>query len=116
MSKSHSEVRTVNGGRIYKIQFNFIFFAKAGLLPYMPTVIFVAIGVMAYLDDERTAAYTMWALGECILMSSLSIIRITAKRNLKTNKMYANMKNIYYRFDLQGMVLVKPLARKSRRR
>ena len=97
------EVRTENGGEEF-IKFNqFHLFRKSWFIAYMPTVIFVAIGVMAYLDDERTAAYTMWVLGAGIPLFLRLIIRITAKRNLKTNKMYANMKNIYYRFDLQGL-------------
>jgi hypothetical protein len=97
------EVRTENGGEEF-IKFNqFHLFRKSWFIAYMPTVIFAAIGVMAYLDDDRSAAYTMWVIGAAMPLFLRLIIRITAKRNLKTNKMYTNMKNIYYRFDRQGL-------------
>ena len=97
------EVRTVNGGKEY-MKFNrFHLFRKSWFISYLPPVIFAAIGVMAYIDGDRSAAYSMWVAVPAMPLFMLLVMWITAKRHLKTNKMYANMKDIYYRFDRQGL-------------
>ncbi len=86
------------------MRFNrFHLFRKNWFLAYMPTIVFGILGLAAFIDDDRSAAYGFWVIAPLIPLMMLAAMWLAAKRQLKTNKMFANMKNIYYRLDRNGI-------------
>lgn len=93
------EVRTQNGGPEF-IRFNrFHLFRRNWIFAYLPTFILIAVGVPAYLDGDEQAAILIGVLALLMPLLMLGMTVIGAKLHLRTNKMFKNMGNIYYRFD-----------------
>lgn len=93
------EVRTDNSSKEF-MKFNrFHMFRKSWYVAYLPTILLLVLGTLAFFDNDRAAAYMMWIAAPLLPLIMLLVVWLTAKRHLKTNKMYANMKNIYYRLD-----------------
>jgi hypothetical protein len=77
------------------MRFNrFHLFRKNWFLAYMPTVVFGILGLAAFIDDDRSAAYGFWVMALLFPLFMLAVMWFAAKRQLKTNKMFSNMKNI----------------------
>jgi hypothetical protein len=47
---------------------------KNWFIAYMPPVIFAVLGVLAYMDDDRPAAYAMWVLGAAMPLFMLLVL------------------------------------------
>lgn len=93
------EVRTENGGKEYHRFNRFHLFRRTWYLSYLPPVLFGILGLLAFLDGESAPAYTLWAVAAGTPLLMLLTLALAGKWHLKTNKMYASMKNVYYRFD-----------------
>lgn len=97
------EARVESMGKEF-MRFNrFHLFRKNWFLAYLPTILFVVLGLAAYVDDDRSTAYVFWVMAPIVPLVMLGVMWLAAKRQLKTNKMFASMKNIYYRLDRQGI-------------
>jgi hypothetical protein len=93
------EVRTEYGGSEY-FRFNrFHLFRKSWYIAYLPVLVFLLIGMANWFDGDRVKGVVMAAVGLFFPLIMLGTVHLTAKRHLKTNKMYASMKHVYYSFD-----------------
>ena|GEM_PF-2070054 len=103
MEETVIEVRTDNSSKEF-IKFNrFHMFRRSWYLTFFPPILLIVLGTLAFFDDDRVAAYIMWAAGLLFPLLMLLIVGLTAKWHLKTNKMFANMKNLYYRLDKNAL-------------
>ncbi|WP_391574272.1 YcxB family protein [Cohnella sp.] len=97
------EVRTENRGKEYYRFNRFHLFRRKWYIAYLPSIVSGVLGLLAFLDGEPSPAYTLWAVAIVTPFLMLLLLALAGRRHLKTNKMYASMKNIYYRFDRSSL-------------
>ncbi|PWW05233.1 YcxB-like protein [Paenibacillus cellulosilyticus] len=92
------EVHTCNGGPSYYKFNRFHLFRKNSIITMLPSVIFLAAGTAIFFSD-RAEGITFWVLAVVFPFLLLGLTMLTARRHLKTNRMFASMKNVLYKFE-----------------
>ena len=82
------------------MQFNrFHLFRKNWYLVWMFPVLFLLIGFAAYMDGEPVKGIVFAVIALVMPLFMLLVMRLSAKRHLKSNKIYTSLNTIQYRMD-----------------
>lgn len=94
------EVHTSNAGPNYYKFNRFHLFRKNRIITMLPSAVFLVGGTAAFfLADNKSEGITFWILSVVFPFLLLGLTMLTARRHLKTNRMFASMKNVLYRFE-----------------